>query len=221
MMKVFKIKRKKNRILKAVMVTCGAGWVMSRNAFPMKNSDGFNLKYDTDTMIKSMEYVISMLKVLSMIAVIGMGILIVWILCKKHIEKYQCTYKNKKHRGAGFRKIKELDEIDGMEGHDFEYYCADVLNRIGYHHVEVTRGAGDFGIDVIAYKGKVKYGIQCKNYSGTVGWKAVEEAHAGGAYYNCDKVAVMTNSLFTRQAVEGATKIGVELWDREWFAKRL
>jgi restriction system protein len=106
--------------------------------------------------------------------------------------------------------------MDDMEGHAFEFFCAERLKRNGFHGVEVTQGSGDFGIDIIAYDMRgLKYGIQCKRYESCVGWHAVEEAKAGAEYYGCDRAVVMTNNYFTRQAVEGAQKINVELWNRD------
>lgn len=111
----------------------------------------------------------------------------------------------------------KYSNVDNMEGHDFEYYCADQLRKKGFSKVEVTQGSGDYGIDVIAWKNNLKYGIQCKRYSGTVGWHAVEEAKAGAEYYACDRAVVLTNNYFTKQAIEGASRIGVMLWNRKWF----
>ena len=108
-------------------------------------------------------------------------------------------------------------EYDKLEGHDFEYYCADLLKRKGFRKVTVTQGSGDYGIDIIAWKENTKYGIQCKRYSGNVGYRAVEEAYTGASIYNCDRAVVMTNSKFTKQAMSGARRLGVELWGREMF----
>jgi restriction system protein len=106
--------------------------------------------------------------------------------------------------------------MDDMEGHDFEYFCAELLKANGFRCVEVTQGSGDFGIDIIAVDmNGLKYGIQCKRYESNVGWHAVEEARAGAEYYGCDRAVVMTNNYFTRQAIEGAQKINVELWNRD------
>ena len=58
-----------------------------------------------------------------------------------------------------------------MNGHKFEYKCAKMLRRKGFHHVEVTRKSGDQGVDILAYKGFSKYAIQCKYYSYPVGNK--------------------------------------------------
>ena len=45
----------------------------------------------------------------------------------------------------------------------------------------------------------------------------MEEARAGAEYWGCQRAVVLTNSKFTVQAIEGARRIGVELWDRDWF----
>ena len=49
-----------------------------------------------------------------------------------------------------------LSEIDRMEGHDFEYFCAVLLKTNGYEKAEVTPGSGDQGIDVIAAKDGIR-----------------------------------------------------------------
>lgn len=36
--------------------------------------------------------------------------------------------------------------MDEMEGHDFEYYCAEILKKNGLENVEVTKGSGDYGV---------------------------------------------------------------------------
>ncbi|MDD3142074.1 MAG: restriction endonuclease [Lachnospiraceae bacterium] len=37
-----------------------------------------------------------------------------------------------------------------MEGHEFEYFCADLLRKKGFIAVEVTKVSGDYGIDILA-----------------------------------------------------------------------
>lgn len=101
-----------------------------------------------------------------------------------------------------------------MNGHKFEYKCAKILRRKGYHHVSVTKKSGDQGVDILAYKHFAKYAIQCKYYSHPVGNKAVQEVYAGGTFYDCDKFIVMTNAVFTRSARSAADKLGVRLWER-------
>ena len=101
-----------------------------------------------------------------------------------------------------------------MSGTEYEEVCADYLKSIGYRNVRLTRNTGDNGIDILAEKNGKLLGVQCKCYFGhNVGVKAVQEAYAGRAFYECDEVAVFTNSVFTRQAVDTAAAIGVTLYD--------
>jgi len=109
--------------------------------------------------------------------------------------------------------------IDNMEGHGFERFCARLLRGNGYERVTVTKESGDQGIDIIAYKDGVKFGIQCKCYDTDIGNKAVQEAYSGKAYYNCHVGVVLTNRYFTRSAVELAQKNGILLWDRSQLLK--
>ena len=103
--------------------------------------------------------------------------------------------------------------FDDMEGHEFEYFCAQLLENHGFTEVEVTKGSGDYGIDVLAQKDGVTYAVQCKRYSAPVGVKAVQEAYAGRDYYDRMVGAVMTNQYFTAPAVEAAKKLKILLWD--------
>ena len=115
------------------------------------------------------------------------------------------------------RKNREHSMLDEMEGHEFEYFCADVLRRNGFIEVEVTKGSGDYGIDILAEKDGVTYAVQCKCYSDPVGVKAMQEAYAGRDYYDRMVGAVLTNQYFTTPAVEAAKKLKILLWDRGYL----
>ena len=99
-----------------------------------------------------------------------------------------------------------------MDGYEFEYQCAKILKRKHFSKIKVTQSSGDQGIDIIAFKHRKKYGIQCKYYTHPVGNKAVQEAYAGANFYDCDKAVVMTNITFTKSATQLAQKLDVELW---------
>ena len=114
------------------------------------------------------------------------------------------------------RRRKPLD-IDSMEGHDFEYFCAELLEKNGFQDVEVTRASGDYGIDILAMKEGVTYAIQCKRYGEQVGIRAVQEAYAGRDYYDCMVGAVLTNQYFTKSASTFAEKLKILLWDRDFL----
>lgn len=109
----------------------------------------------------------------------------------------------------------QLPNFDNMDGHEFEFFCASLLRKNGYENVSVTSGSGDQGVDIIAYKDDIKYGIQCKCYHSDIGNKAVQEVYAGKNFYNCDVGVVMTNRYFTKSAIELAKKNRIHLWDRK------
>ena len=109
------------------------------------------------------------------------------------------------------------EEYDLMEGHEFEHYCAELLKKCGFQEVQVTRGSGDYGVDILAEKDGVTYAIQCKCYNGPVGVKAVQEAYAGRDYYDRMVGAVLTNQYFTQPALDAARKLKILLWDRGYL----
>jgi hypothetical protein len=48
-----------------------------------------------------------------------------------------------------------VSEVDKMKGRDFEYYVADLLMMIGFKKVKVTKGSGDYGVDITDRKSVV------------------------------------------------------------------
>jgi len=116
-----------------------------------------------------------------------------------------------------YRRKYEIHSLDEIEGHEFEYYCAELLKKRGFIDVTVTKGSGDYGVDVLAEKDGVTYAIQCKAYATPVGVKAVQEAYAGREFYDRMVGAVLTNQYFTKPAVEAAKKLKILLWDRGYL----
>lgn len=100
-----------------------------------------------------------------------------------------------------------------LDGPEFEAYVALVLEDNGFKHVEITKGSGDQGVDILAERNGKTYAVQCKNYAGAVGNFAVQEAYAGAQFYGCDVAAVICPGTFTRGAKELAESTGVALWD--------
>ena len=109
---------------------------------------------------------------------------------------------------------EEAFNYDLLDGHAFEYFCADLLKYNGFEHIQVTSGSGDFGVDILCEYKSVSYAIQCKCYANTVGNKAVQEIFSGKVFYHCEKAVVITNNYFTAAAEETARLTNVELWDR-------
>lgn len=142
---------------------------------------------------------------------------------KEERKKEQIENQNKKQNNSDLpldllvTQEENLEEqnYDNMDGHQFEHYCAELLENNGFQDVKVTSGSGDQGIDIIAFKDGIKYGIQCKRHSSDIGNKAVQEAFSGAKFYDCHVPVVITNRYFTKSANELATKNGVLLWDRD------
>lgn len=109
---------------------------------------------------------------------------------------------------------EKTTDFDSMTGLEFEGFCAEILEKNGYDNVSVTRGSGDQGVDIIAYRDGIKYGFQCKCYTADIGNKAVQEIYAGKTYYQCHVGIVLTNRQFTSAAIDLAKKNGIILWDR-------
>lgn len=119
------------------------------------------------------------------------------------------------------RNRSRRTEMDDMEGREFEYFCADLLKDNGFTDVEVTRGSGDYGVDILAEKDGVTYAVQCKCYNGPIGVKAVQEVYAGRDFYDRMVGAVMTNQYFTSAAVQAAGKLKILLWDRGYVEEMM
>lgn len=130
------------------------------------------------------------------------------------------------HQFENFLRTKEnfhyytIKEIDLMSGNEFEEFIAVMFRYMGYS-TKITKASGDQGIDVLAKKGSLVLGIQAKCYSGAVGNSAIQEAHAGIFYYHCNQGIVITNSYFTKSAVELAKATKIYLWDRDELGVKL
>lgn len=115
------------------------------------------------------------------------------------------------------RRDRRISRMDELEGHEFEFFCADLLKVQGFIDVEVTRGSGDFGVDILAEKDGVTYAVQCKRHTAPVGVEAVLCTYGGLAYYERMVGVIMTNQYFTAPAVEAAKKLRILLWDRGYL----
>ena len=108
------------------------------------------------------------------------------------------------------------DRLQRMDEYDFEYFVADIWERMGWD-CEVSQASADAGIDVVATKSNPydrKELIQAKRYgpNTTVGGPKIREyASLKQQESNVDSVAVVTTNSFTRQAKEVAEKMNVKL----------
>lgn len=139
---------------------------------------------------------------------------------KFHQEKVELRIKMLREAEKYFIE-SYLDAIDTMPGIKFETFMGGILRKIGYE-VEVTKASGDNGADIIAKDKFKKYAIQCKRYTGNVGFDAVKEAHTAKDIYDCDVGVVLTNvENFTKEAIENSRKLNVLLWNRDYIKTML
>ena len=115
---------------------------------------------------------------------------------------------------GSFEPISNIDEIDSMDGREFELFTGNLLRANGFENISVTQSSYDFGADVIAEKDDIRYAIQCKRYNGAIGVSAVQEVIASKSLHDCHVACVLTNSTYTPAAIELAKKNLVILWDR-------
>jgi hypothetical protein len=96
------------------------------------------------------------------------------------------------------RPKRNSHKLDGLA---FERYVAGLLPRQGFSNIRLTERY-DLGVDIIAHKDGVIWGIQVKHYEGLVRASAVREVVTALNFYGCERAMVVTSSVFSRPAVE-------------------
>lgn len=108
------------------------------------------------------------------------------------------------------RKVAFGTFLPSMRPWEFEAFCAEQLQRVGWN-AQVTQASRDQGVDVVAQKGRLRVVLQCKLYSSPVGNKAVQEIVAGRTHEQANYGAVVTNNTYTTPAEELAATNGILL----------
>ena len=108
-------------------------------------------------------------------------------------------------------KDTDLKKLSGIE---FEDYLYNILTGFNYN-VEKTKASGDQGVDLLVYYMGHRIAIQCKRYNSSIGNQAVQEVFAGSRFHKADASIVVSNSLFTKAAIELAESCGVLLVGRD------
>ena len=106
-----------------------------------------------------------------------------------------------------------LSDVDSMDGLEFERYLANLLRKRGYTDIKLTEKY-DYGIDIIAKKDGLTWGIQAKGYKDLVKAAAVRQTYTAMNRYKCDRAMVITNSVFSNPAKILATDNHIVLVDR-------
>ncbi len=116
-----------------------------------------------------------------------------------------------------------LSGADAMSSAEFESYCVRLLENQSFHDIEMTRRSDDVGINLIAMRGGVRYGVQCKCQGANVSRQAISDVVGALADYKCNRAMVISNNFFSSRAVTEAESTGCELIDRDvlgsWIEK--
>jgi HJR/Mrr/RecB family endonuclease len=113
-----------------------------------------------------------------------------------------------------------MPELDGLSGEAFGSRISGLLRSLGYK-TKITKATGDTGADIIAVRRQQTTLVQTKHQVAEVGLPAIQEAIESRQRYEASSALVVTNSTFTPQARELASRAGVDLWDRAALTKRL
>ncbi|WP_271716047.1 restriction endonuclease [Anaeromicropila herbilytica] len=106
-----------------------------------------------------------------------------------------------------------ISDIDKMQGIEFEEFLKVHFERLGYH-VKTTKTTNDYGADLILKKERNIIVVQAKRYKSRIGINAIQEVIGAIRYYKGMKGMVITNSYFTKNAINLAKANQIELWDR-------
>lgn len=108
-----------------------------------------------------------------------------------------------------------IEKIDGLNGYDFETLISVIMQNCGFHCDETPKSK-DNGADIIAEKNGIKLVIQAKlYYKHNVGNKGIQEVYTAKNYFAGNIAMVVTNSYFSKSAIETANKCDVVLLDRD------
>lgn len=127
--------------------------------------------------------------------IIGGGLLLVGLIIGLMLF---IQYRRSQHEKQKLRALNLID-TDYMDGLAFEKYVAELLKSQGYTKVILTERY-DLGVDIIALKDGIRWGVQVKRYSNMVKAEAVRQVVTALNKYNCQRSMVVTNSTFSRPA---------------------
>jgi restriction system protein len=115
-----------------------------------------------------------------------------------------------------------MANIETMDGLAFERYVASLLKNEGYTNISMTEKY-DMGVDIIATRNGIRWGIQVKRYSNMVKAEAVRQVVTALNTYHCERAMVVTNSYYSRPALQLAASNNCVLVDHntlsEWVMR--
>ena len=118
------------------------------------------------------------------------GYAIYWVFVFWILPEGQVSFSSEKHWG-------DLEWWWSLDGWQFEEEVAKVFRKRGYK-ATVTKKTGDDGVDIIMYKDKRKYIVQCKHYTSEVGPEVARALWGVREDFKADEVILVASSGVTR-----------------------
>ena len=111
-----------------------------------------------------------------------------------------------RYLGGDFSKEKQAKAfkyslINVETGEEFELYLQNLFRELNYK-VKHCGKSGDQGGDLIVKKGNITYVIQAKYYTHKLDNTPIQEVVGAIRFYNANRGVVITNSTFTKKAIE-------------------
>ncbi len=126
-----------------------------------------------------------------------------------YLYRLQGYVSKKVSESIAFRD-KSSKTVNRLSGFEYEEFCANLLREAKWT-VVVTSPTGDKGIDLLANYEGVDIAIQCKRSTNAVSSVAVQNAIGGAKYYGIRNIALITNSTYSKAAVDHAQATNVHL----------
>jgi restriction system protein len=141
---------------------------------------------------------------ISLTSIIGLMTLQIIYYQRKRIDQQNYVKK---------LQASDMAAVDVMTGREFELYLEVLFQTLGYG-AEQLPTSKDFGADLILVSGDKRIALQAKRYKANVGNRAVQMILGAKSYYGCQEAWIVTNSFYTKAAIQMATKTNVVLVDR-------
>lgn len=131
--------------------------------------------------------------------------------------------KYARERWVEYHRCMRIDEVDEMDGRQFERFLKTLFERLGYKHVRETSASGDQGGDLVGVSPDNKLTVvQAKRWKGAVGNSAIQEVLGAMLSYGAEIAFVVTSSVFTPAAKALASlDARIRLVDRAELAEML
>lgn len=125
---------------------------------------------------------------------------------KKRFE----VYKNQKNAYEYWQRKKKKDHWQRLSGHAYEKALGNVFQQHGYE-VEVTKGSGDEGIDLILTSKNDRIAVQAKNHIKPVGPAVARDLFGAMMHGNFERGMIVSSGGFTKGVYEFAKGKEIEL----------